>query len=167
MERLDQLRNRIDMKPENFLSITENLGQLSCMIIDIDNFKLINDKYGHKAGDDVLIRIGEYLSSSLLFRKEDICGRYGGEEFLVILPETSRNNALIPAEKLRNLIAHNPVKSGSCQIPVTVSIGISSYQTTDTSFNQMIERADKALYRSKTEGKNRVTLDCQEKPVSL
>jgi len=139
--------------------ISEHYGHFSCMMIDIDNFKKINDTYGHLAGDDVLKRLGELLKSSALFRENDIIGRYGGEEFVIILPETNASYAKFPAERLLNAIHSIEFNGDNTIFHVSISIGISEYDPLlDDSCDSVIQRADKALYWAKNQGKNTVIL---------
>ena len=130
---------------------------LSVVLFDIDLFKLINDNYGHLAGDEVLREFAKILKTSIRF--SDFVARYGGEEFVVVLPETTIDNAYIVAEKVRNKVENYKFLSDNNQIiRVTVSGGIASveagrkYETTD----QFVESADKKLYRAKKNGRNQV-----------
>jgi diguanylate cyclase (GGDEF)-like protein len=132
---------------------------LSLMMIDIDHFKKINDTHGHQKGDLVLIEIGAILS--LLLRSSDFVGRYGGEEFVVILPETDIHNAAIAAEKIRNAVTQFS-SHGSSLPPFTVSIGIAEIHKEDTSLETIIKRADDALYTAKRNGRNRIELESED-----
>ncbi|QUH25480.1 diguanylate cyclase [Serpentinicella alkaliphila] len=123
----------------------------SIVIADIDNFKSINDVYGHLAGDAVLVEIGR-LFLSVFERESDVIGRWGGEEYLVVLPETSIQKAYRKTEELRNKIEKH-IFNGNLR--VTCSFGISTYKRGDT-VNDLIWRADKALYDAKGSGKNKV-----------
>jgi diguanylate cyclase (GGDEF)-like protein len=121
-------------------------------MLDIDNFKKINDTKGHLCGDNVLKSIGETLAKRL--RNSDRIGRYGGEEFLIILPEQTLDNGLIVAEKLRELISM--IKVESCGIEsVTASIGVALWKK-DEPVESILSRADKAMYLAKESGRNRV-----------
>ncbi len=123
---------------------------LALLIIDIDNFKGINDTYGHLAGDAVLEKLGSLLSNSL--RKNDIVARFGGEEFIVLIPQVNKEQIFNLADKLREKIAGMKDKN----IPgITVSIGCSLYNPHETT-EKFIDRADTALYSAKKNGKNRV-----------
>lgn len=127
---------------------------MSILIIDIDHFKLVNDKYGHQVGDHVLRMIVSNLKAIL--RNYDIICRYGGEEFLVMLPNTEMEKALETAERLRQLIAETPIEiRGDTNIPLTISLGASALQAKD-SLDSMIYRADNALYLAKEKGRNQV-----------
>ncbi len=127
----------------------ENLT-LSMILIDIDNFKNINDTFGHQAGDEVLKK----LASMLRARSSDISSRYGGEEFLMILPSMPLSNAIERAEWVRKTFAESLIPYGDANIQATLSIGISSYPNHAQSPSELIRCADAALYRAKAEGKN-------------
>ena len=124
---------------------------MSIFLIDIDFFKQINDKYGHIAGDAVLVKFTNILLSEL--RMTDITSRHGGEEFIVILPETSLQKAEELAEMLRENVAHSEIMNGSDTIRITISIGISTYSHGKTS-SQLLDVADKAMYQAKQSGRN-------------
>lgn len=124
---------------------------LSIIMIDIDHFKKINDQYGHPVGDEVIKMVAETMRS--LIRTTDRAFRYGGEEFAVLLPETSAENSLILAERIRSQIETSQVHG----IKVTISLGVTGLAPSDTLGN-FISRADSALYSSKQNGRNRVTI---------
>lgn len=129
----------------------------SAMMVDIDNFKNINDTFGHSAGDLILVEIASRMRSVL--RKADVIGRYGGDEFAIFLPETSTEGARRLSERLRSAVADQAEMVEGVSLPVTVSIGVTSYLTnTDTNINLILQEADKALYISKYTGRNRVTM---------
>lgn len=123
----------------------------SIIIFDLDNFKSINDSFGHQTGDKVL----KELCSTVLknIRRIDTCGRYGGEEFIIILPDTDTNGAQILAEKLRQKVVERRILGD--KRPVTVSMGIASYPIHGLTSQELIEKADQALYIAKEKGKNR------------
>lgn len=127
----------------------------SLLLIDLDNFKLINDTYGHGTGDQVLVAIAKMLRLS--FRKSDVVSRYGGEEFAVLLPETSPDSARQVAERFRENVATLSLGSGAKKIKPTVSVGIASIAYRfGIEVADVIEEADRALYTAKANGKNRV-----------
>ena len=126
----------------------------SLILIDLDNLKYINDTYGHRAGDSVLSFIGTVLTESL--REVDISARYGGDEFAVILPNTNKKGSLAIAEKIKNNIKNMPFKFKGVELNVTLSVGIATYPGNAADNETLIERADRALYESKNQGKNRV-----------
>jgi diguanylate cyclase (GGDEF)-like protein len=127
---------------------------LSIMILDIDFFKKINDNYGHIIGDTVLQKLVGSVEEKL--RESDIFARYGGEEFIVMLPHTDIDAAQHVAQKIRKAIEETPYNVDSKDIYVTISIGCSSYKREDSSLNEVILRADRALYKAKKNGRNRV-----------
>ncbi len=135
----------------------------SIIFADIDLFKVYNDNYGHLAGDEVLRRIGEYIKSSI--RSIDIAARYGGEEFAIILPETRLIDTQVVAERIRKTIE---TKTTSRAMPVTVSIGVASWPIDGVMKEELINRADRALYLAKQNGRNRICLstDIAEAEVS-
>lgn len=137
---------------EKQLADLVNAGEVvAAAMVDIDHFKNVNDRFGHAAGDKVLAAVGHALSSFL--RPRDLIARFGGEEFLVILPDTALANARTLAEAMR--IAVSDLKG--LPIPVTVSIGVAACLRDDTS-EEVIRRADQALYVAKNGGRNRVAL---------
>ncbi len=133
-------------------------GQLvsSAILFDIDNFKKINDTYGHAAGDEVLKKVSETVRNSI--RQDDILARWGGEEFVVFFKYTYIRPAVIIAEKIRAAIEELVVSVPGNDIRVTVSVGVSHFKLVDSSPDECIERADDAMYQSKHTGKNKVTL---------
>src|SRR5207244_9185215 len=132
---------------------------LALMILDIDFFKAINDNYGHDAGDDVLREFAVRLKKSI--RGIDLACRYGGEEFVVVMPYTDMAVATMVAERLRRRIAAEPfaICKGQSSVQVTISIGLAALgQPADTATN-VLKRADQALYRAKRDSRNRVVAD--------
>ena len=131
---------------------------LSVALMDIDRFKSINDTYGHGVGDEVLKEFAKRIRTSV--RGVDLTARIGGEEFLVVMPETGRDAAAVVAERLRACVAGKPfqVSHEVGQIDVTVSIGVCSALSSGEMPEALLERADTALYRSKNDGRNRVTM---------
>ncbi|ADL52498.1 diguanylate cyclase [Clostridium cellulovorans] len=128
-----------------------NDEEFSLIIFDVDKFKDINDTFGHQTGDLVLSSICKVILSSI--RKHDICGRYGGEEFIVLLPNTSTNEALEIAERLR--IKVEEAKILGDRRDVTISLGISSYPIHGSDISKLVKRADQALYMAKETGRNK------------
>ncbi len=127
----------------------------SVLLIDIDHFKKVNDVHGHLVGDDVLANVAQQLKAGL--RDADLIGRYGGEEFLVLLPMTGLIEAQVLAERLREQVANSQANKMQHGFSVTVSIGVAQFAALDSQKN-MIQRADEALYRAKAAGRNRVEL---------
>jgi two-component system, cell cycle response regulator len=132
---------------------------LAALVLDIDYFKSINDNYGHDAGDDVLRDFALRIKRSI--RGIDLACRYGGEEFVIVMPETDMAVAAMVAERLRRRIAAEPfvIQKGARSIPVTISIGIAGLRGRDDSAAAVLKRADQALYRAKRDGRNRVVPD--------
>lgn len=128
--------------------------KLSIMIVDLDHFKSINDTYGHMAGDEVLRQISAEIKECQ--RETDFIGRYGGEEIVVILPETDLQTSIKVADSIRQTIAQRPVEFESNTIAVTASIGISSLRDEHTSYEMIFAEADEALYKAKELKRNRV-----------
>ncbi|MGJ8692849.1 MAG: GGDEF domain-containing protein [Thalassotalea sp.] len=135
-----------------------NLSPLSLVVIDIDHFKKVNDNHGHTAGDQCLKAVAELLKGTLL-RSTDIACRYGGEEFCLILPETTAQGAELFAEELRKKVAQLSVQYSGQPIPLTISCGISTYQQQDGAVPETIfAAADNALYQAKNQGRNQVVV---------
>lgn len=130
-------------------------GKLSLMVCDVDLFKRINDTYGHLAGDKVLKIIAKSLQKNL--RDSDFIARFGGEEFVALMPETSTSEAKIVAEKLRKKIEESPFNFKKEPVQITVSFGISEFAQNETA-DEVFSRADKALYKAKDKGRNQVQL---------
>jgi len=146
-------RRKLDEFLEYEVSVSKRyMTNLSLIIVDIDHFKSVNDTYGHQMGDKVLFEVTKIITNEI--RESDIFGRFGGEEFLLICPETDQNQAFLLAEKLRKKIEnYNFDKIGQ----KTVSLGISQFKQEDTSVT-LIKKADIALYESKNTGRNRTTI---------
>lgn len=137
---------------------------LSLVILDLDHFKLINDNYGHTTGDVVLRECVECCNQAL--RSTDMLFRFGGEEFVVVLPGVNANGAALAAERLRSIIEKHVFNTRQGTVPVTISIGTASLTAQDTT-KTIFERADKALYTAKNSGRNQVSNsnDLQETKV--
>jgi diguanylate cyclase (GGDEF)-like protein len=131
---------------------------LTLLMIDVDYFKRYNDTYGHQQGDELLRQIAEILRQNI--RQSDIAGRYGGEEFAVILPETDKESAAVLAQRLCEVVARTPFPGypGGPPVRCTVSIGVASYPEDALTVSDLIAAADTALYRAKRFGKNRVVI---------
>jgi diguanylate cyclase (GGDEF)-like protein len=127
-------------------------SRLSCVMLDLDHFKSVNDRYGHGAGDDVLAAVGEVLTAGV--RASDFAGRYGGEEFLILLPDTDAEGATRLCEKLRAAI-------GAIDVPqvegrTSASFGVATYPDLALDGDTLMRMADRALYSAKRGGRNRV-----------
>lgn len=153
---LTQIGNRVAMEAALKRELTlakRNDQPLSLLMADIDFFKSINDNFGHQAGDDYLIQSSKILQDTL--RQTDQVFRFGGEEFVILLSNTSHNDAMIIADRIRLAIEQTILEQASGDIQTTLSIGISTCRDFD-SREQLFERADKALYRAKDRGRNRI-----------
>ncbi len=130
---------------------------LSVVMIDIDHFKLLNDRCGHPVGDKALRKVGELLRSAV--RKVDTVARYGGEEFFILLPRSDKAEGLEVAEKLRELIEQTAFEGGDGQPGgrVTISLGVSTFPTDAETMERLVDGVDSALYASKRGGRNKVT----------
>lgn len=129
-------------------------GTLAIMMIDVDNFKSVNDNYGHPAGDEVLRRLALVAQSSI--RADDFLARYGGEEFCILLPSTTEKDAFLLAERLRGIYAAAAIEFGGNSIKSTISIGVADLSHVGLEFSSLVAAADQALYRAKQKGRNRV-----------
>ncbi len=127
-------------------------SNLACLMLDLDHFKTFNDTYGHPFGDKVLHRIARVLSEHC--RTNDHLGRYGGEEFLIILPETQIEGAITFAERVRSAVADTPLDQ--IEEHITISIGVAEWHNADSSAQSLVAEADRALLEAKAAGRNRV-----------
>lgn len=133
---------------------------ISVIMTDIDRFKYINDKYGHAAGDTALAHFAMLVSEDR--RKSDIVARVGGEEFALLLPGTELRDALALADQLCRKVGSTPMELTSIGLPMTSSFGVATISRKDTSLDDMVRRADRALYRSKRAGRNQVDLESSQ-----
>ncbi|MBE9504195.1 MAG: diguanylate cyclase [Proteobacteria bacterium] len=148
-------RRFYDVLKKEFLSSKRYNHSLSCLILDLDHFKEINDKYGHLAGDATLKEVGSILAKAL--REVDTISRFGGEEFVVLLPFTPKKDATLVAERIRKSISETNVKYEKQEIKVTTSIGVASIEDIQGGeMDALIQYADDALYQAKHNGRNRV-----------
>ena len=145
----------IEFKRE-FANAKRYSKELSLITIDLDHFKGINDKHGHFFGDLVLKMFTKEVVSHL--REGDVFSRWGGDEFIVLLPETSKKDALKVAEKIRFAVKNIHIKTDHTNIYFTVSLGISGYESDDRDTMLIMERADKALYEAKKAGRDKSVL---------
>jgi diguanylate cyclase (GGDEF)-like protein len=152
-DQLTDLYNRhflLDAATKKVSEAIRHQYPLSVLMLDIDFFKSINDEYGHSAGDTVLKSVAKLLKKE--YRNEDIAARFGGEEFVVLLSHCTQEKAVIKANQLREKIeAMKPIG-----LKVTVSIGVSELSKDETSFTELLDRADQALYQAKESGRNKV-----------
>jgi diguanylate cyclase (GGDEF)-like protein len=130
---------------------------LACILIDIDHFKAVNDNYGHPIGDKVLIEVAQAIRECI--RTTDLVARFGGEEFIVLAPETTAAAALMVAERIRKGITQRTTAKMDQGLPVvTASLGVSSTEINVGNETELVAKADAALYKAKHEGRNRVVV---------
>jgi diguanylate cyclase (GGDEF)-like protein len=139
-------RHRLDNQP---------VFMLGCIMLDLDHFRRINDSKGHLVGDLVLKGVALRLKESV--RPYDVIGRYGGEEFVVLLPDTNLEQSLEAAERIRNSMSQEPFEIKGDQINLTVSLGVSCSNENDQGLNDLLKRADEGLYKAKAAGRDRVS----------
>ncbi len=140
---------------EEILRAARYHKSLALVMVDIDHFKNVNDRHGHLAGDAVLKEVAQILAKSC--REIDFAARYGGEEFCLVFPEMTLEAAAAKAEEIRRQIESRAIRAGQSILRVTASLGCSSFPNDAQSANQLVRAADQRLYRSKSEGRNRVT----------
>ena len=145
---------------KEFKRVVRHQRPLSLLLIDVDHFKKINDRFGHTAGDAVLKIVASIIKKAM--RDTDVAARYGGEEFVAILAETDKTGAQNLAERLRKAIFLNPIDAGGNAVSVSVSIGVASFPRDTGNREELVELADKALYGAKSHGRNKVFLAKQE-----
>ncbi|MCU0242067.1 MAG: GGDEF domain-containing protein, partial [Vicinamibacteria bacterium] len=147
-------RHAMERLATEFSRVGRYREALGVLMADIDHFKSVNDTYGHQAGDHVLREVARVLSSSL--RTIDLIGRYGGEEFIIILPNTRQEETLHTGERLRATIERHAVQFGGKPLSITISIGMAAYPSAKhiDSPSALVREADKALYRAKAGGRN-------------
>jgi diguanylate cyclase (GGDEF)-like protein len=157
---LTGLMNRHYLQHElsKFIALSARYNRtFSVIMLDIDFFKRVNDAYGHAVGDNVLKEVAHILLNNV--RDQDIAARFGGEEFIILLPETSLNDAVVVAERIRMAVeGFNFEPLGCQQHGITISIGIGEFPTTGSTTEALLNRADAALYEAKTSGRNRVCM---------
>ncbi|WP_029895659.1 sensor domain-containing diguanylate cyclase [Desulfohalovibrio reitneri] len=156
-------RRFLQIEASRLVKLHERSGEpMACLMIDLDHFKRINDTHGHTAGDEVLRRMGDLLAAIL--RGSDMVVRYGGEEFAVLAPNTSMDEACQLAERIRAGVAELEVSFGGQTIPLSASIGVSelNFSKARRSLEEVLDLADKALYRAKGEGRNRAVCRMDE-----
>ncbi len=159
LDSLTRIANRryIEIQLHSRLNEYKRFGwQFGLLFIDIDHFKKVNDQYGHDAGDKVLKMVANVLIKNS--RSFDLAGRWGGEEFIVLVPNVNDSQLYTIAHKFKNLVAFSHLKINSATINVTVSIGATLSQPKDT-LRSIIKRADRLMYESKKNGRNRVSVD--------
>ena len=139
--------------------VAEGAATLGVLFVDADRFKEVNDTFGHRTGDDVLRMLGQSLANGL--RAGDVAMRWGGEEFLILLPGIDQPGLEATAERVRMLVANSWIQRGRAQVRVTVSVGATMAAVADTA-DDLVDRADQLMYASKRGGRNRATTDTGE-----
>jgi len=148
-------RHFFELAEHEFIRARRYKRPVSAIMIDLDHFKTINDNHGHIVGDQVLAEVAQRIQQNS--REVDIVGRYGGEEFIILLPETALKDALILAERIWKSLTFRPASTSKLTLPLQASMGVSCcVNGTETPLYDLIEQADKALYRAKDLGRNRI-----------
>jgi len=150
---IDNRRRFFEKGQEEYARAQRYERPLTTMMLDLDHFKRVNDTHGHAAGDAVIREVSRRIASRL--REQDLFGRYGGEEFSILLIEVGAQRAELVARRLCRAIAEAPVDTGAGPLEITISIGVAELARTDTSLAQVLARADEALYQAKAGGRNR------------
>jgi diguanylate cyclase (GGDEF)-like protein len=127
---------------------------LSILMVDIDHFKTVNDRFGHATGDGALVQVASICTEGQ--RTSDIVGRIGGEEFALLLPETDLTQAVVVAERIRQRVATSPIAAKNVQVPLTVSIGIAPSTISMSGLQALMNAGDQALYDAKARGRDRI-----------
>ena len=156
LTRVASRRHFFDLAEKEFARSIRYDLPLAVLMMDVDHFKKVNDRFGHAFGDKLLRHLVETASDVL--RENDIVGRVGGEEFAVLLPHTDEEGARALAERVRDRISQAPLMSEEGHLASTISIGIGLRTPDVVSFDNMLRKADEALYRAKAGGRNRVAL---------
>ncbi|HBY08006.1 MAG TPA: hypothetical protein DEH22_09570, partial [Chloroflexi bacterium] len=156
LTRLYNRRHFFELAKQEFARTRRYQSELAVIMLDLDHFKQVNDRYGHLIGDLVLQTFAGHVQACI--RETDILARYGGEEFIILLPQTSFGNSQNLAERLRQIIATQPIVTNDYSISITLSIGISNLLEDDTDIDMLISRADQALYTAKNSGRNQVVV---------
>jgi diguanylate cyclase (GGDEF)-like protein len=151
---LSNRRHCLELANREFDQAWRYKQPLSAIFLDLDNYKQVNDSYGHAVGDEVLRAVAARCLSQL--RKVDILGRYGGEEFVAFLPETNLDATHLVAERLRRKVADEPIETRHGPIAVTISLGIATLDERCTDLDILLERADQGVYAAKQAGRNQV-----------
>lgn len=138
-------------------------GTPTCIaMIDADHFKAVNDTHGHQAGDAVLVEIAARIRRAV--REFDAVGRYGGEEFLALLSNCNIDTATVVCERIRGVVANEPIATPAGELDATISIGLAACNSDHDTIERVVGAADAALYRAKESGRNRVEIDGTRRP---
>lgn len=151
---LPNRRTLVTVGERRFAERPQQASGLALAVIDIDHFKAINDCHGHEVGDVALRHVAVHLRTAC--RGSDLAARHGGEEFVVLWEGLDTTAALMAGERLRALVAGEPLNAGGVFIPMTISMGVAAANAGDRSFHDLLRRADEALYAAKAGGRNRV-----------
>ncbi len=158
---LTEVNNRyylMDQYGKEFAKALRHDSPLALILIDLDHFKQINDEFGHQVGDEVLRSVSQRIKGQV--RQQDTFGRYGGEEFLLILPGIEVADAALVAEKIRTLVSADPFAIGVHKITITISLGLAQFSSTrDVNRDVFLLRADQAMYEAKIRGRNQMVID--------
>lgn len=153
IDKLTSLFNRghwEDCIVQEFQRLQRYGGEAAVLLFDIDHFKRVNDNYGHDAGDEVLRQVANIIRANL--RETDIAARFGGEEFVLLLPNTTEKDAFVLAERLRKAVREYPMQHAEGNFEVTISLGVAGYEPALESYQAWLKRADNALYAAKNAG---------------
>jgi diguanylate cyclase (GGDEF)-like protein len=156
LTKVNNRRRFFDLAEQEFERSRRYNRPLSLIMLDIDHFKRVNDTYGHAAGDTVLEQLAQLCQKSL--REVDVFARYGGEEFVILLPETTSIEAQLTAERIRQLVARTPIEITGDSLTITISFGIVELDKDCKNVEELLDRSDQAMYASKRNGRNRVSI---------
>lgn len=154
LTQLHTRRHLMERFEEEFARSKLRKACLSILMMDVDHFKRVNDQYGHLTGDAVLREVGRLIAGHT--REIDITGRYGGEEFCVILPDTDKQGAMLAAERIRTAVHDEKIKAYDASLHVSLSVGVATYPDDAQQLDELLDKADWALYRAKKQGRDRV-----------
>ena len=148
-------RRQFDLRLEAELSRAVRFSEpFAVVFVELDQMKVVNDRYGHQAGDTVLIELSRRLSEAV--REVDVVARWGGDEFTLLLPKTALRGALLLAEKIRGAVVNAPFRVDNGSLDITISVGVAAYPEHGSSGKDLVAAADAAMYRAKAKGRNRV-----------
>ena len=157
-------RRRLAEEASRLQALSTRTGEpMAVMMLDVDHFKKVNDRHGHQVGDEILKHAVRTLGQSI--REYDYLGRYGGEEFCILLPATTQEDASLLGERLRQIYADTPYLLAGTPVPSTISIGIADSVHAGNDFRMLVQAADQALYEAKQAGRNRVKLHAPAAPL--
>lgn len=159
-DRLEQSSSTLSAGRGILASVSRHQLPLSVVVLDIDHFKNFNDTYGHAFGNEVLKKLAQCMRSNV--REQDLAARWGGEEFILLMPDTGVQQAVAFAERLLQVLRNTPMVYQGMAVQVTASFGVAQLYPQDNNLDDLIQRADQALYRAKHEGRNRV---CRHDPL--